>query len=257
MLALVTLIEWATPIGTFSLRSRLPGFFYWFVGLTLAALTLIAFQRAWATVGIKPLVTVPVDRLGETACILGGLLLADFVSYWNHRFQHRFLWSFHSMHHSQTDLHDANGYGHFTDKGFRFVLFAVPLSLIQFGGLHVPFAIMLIRELLERYIHSPTTLHMGQLRWVFVDNRFHRIHHSIEPQHFDRNFGILFSFWDRLFGTVHEPASGEWPATGVIGYSPPRSLADSLIYPLRFVTLGSFGDRLRSRLSRATLPPPA
>jgi sterol desaturase/sphingolipid hydroxylase (fatty acid hydroxylase superfamily) len=237
MLAVVTAIEWATPIGTFSLRSRLPGFLYWFVGIMLASFTLIAFQSIWALLGIQPLLVVPVNKLGTIASIAAGIVLADFISYWNHRFQHRFLWSFHAMHHSQTDLHAANGYGHFTDKGFRYLLFAAPLSLVHFEVAGAPFALVLIRELLERYIHSPTTLHMGPLRWIFVDNRYHRIHHSIEPQHFDRNFGILLSVWDRLFGTAYNPAADEWPATGTTGCPPPQSLAGALLFPLLYIGL--------------------
>ena len=38
--------------------------------------------------------------------------------------------------------------------------------------------------LLTYYIHSPIDVHFGRLRKVLVDNRFHRIHHSIEPRHF-------------------------------------------------------------------------
>lgn len=251
MLAFVTAIEWAMPVGRFSWRSRLPGFLYWFVGMSLAALTLAAIQALWALLGVKPLLSIPIGKFGAVTAVVIGLLVADFVSYWNHRFQHRFLWAFHAMHHSQTDLHAANGYGHFTDKGFRFLLFVLPLSLIQFDGIGTPFAIILAREFLERYIHSPTTLHMGPLRWIFVDNRYHRIHHSIEPEHFDKNFGILFSFWDRLFGTVWEPVAGEWPKTGITGHTPPRSLVETLFYPSRFFTSGSFAAALRLR-GRAT-----
>ena len=42
---------------------------------------------------------------------------------------------------------------------------------------------------------------------MIADNRFHRIHHSIQPQHFDKNFGAGTSLWDQLFGTAYFPAA--------------------------------------------------
>jgi sterol desaturase/sphingolipid hydroxylase (fatty acid hydroxylase superfamily) len=38
-------------------------------------------------------------------------------------------------------------------------------------------------------------------RLLFVTPRMHRIHHSSEQIETDSNYGNLFSFWDRLFGT--------------------------------------------------------
>jgi sterol desaturase/sphingolipid hydroxylase (fatty acid hydroxylase superfamily) len=231
MIVALTALEWAFPVGRFSLRSRLPGFGFWFVTLVLAAFMLAAVSALWRMLGVQPLVTVPLGSLGAAAAIAFAVLLADFTAYWNHRFQHRFLWRIHALHHSMTDLHAANGYGHFTERSLRFLLFAVPLTLVRFDGPQVPLAIVMTRELLERYIHCPTRLHFGPLRRVLVDNRFHRIHHSTRPEHFDRNFGILFSFWDRMFGTAVEPK--EWPDTGVPGILPPGSIGDYVMFPLR------------------------
>jgi sterol desaturase/sphingolipid hydroxylase (fatty acid hydroxylase superfamily) len=59
-----------------------------------------------------------------------------------------------------------------------------------------------------------------------VDNRFHRIHHSVEPKHFEKNFGIMFTVWDQLFRTAYFPRPDEWPKTGVAGIQPPRKLSD-------------------------------
>ena len=56
--------------------------------------------------------------------------------------------------------------------------------------------------------------------------QYHRIHHSIEPRHQDKNFGVLLTVWDRLFGTMNRNYD-EYPATGVIGleFDPPRRFA--------------------------------
>jgi sterol desaturase/sphingolipid hydroxylase (fatty acid hydroxylase superfamily) len=78
-------------------------------------------------------------------------------------------------------------------------------------------------------------VHFGPLRHVLVDNRFHRIHHSLEERHFDKNFGITFSLWDQLFRTAHFPSANEWPDVGIAGHAPPATLRDFLCYPLGFL----------------------
>ncbi len=75
-----------------------------------------------------------------------------------------------------------------------------------------------------------------------MDNRFDRIHHSVEPHHFDRNFGICFTPWDRLFGTAYDPLPGEWPKVRIQDAPAPRDLGDFLLMPFRI---------FRSRLGEA------
>lgn len=68
---------------------------------------------------------------------------------------------------------------------------------------------------------------------VIVDNRFHRIHHSLDEKHFDKNFGIAMSLWDWIFGTAHWPSKDEWPKVGVAGVDQPRNVVDFLALPWR------------------------
>jgi sterol desaturase/sphingolipid hydroxylase (fatty acid hydroxylase superfamily) len=47
------------------------------------------------------------------------------------------------------------------------------------------------------------------MRRLVLTPDVHRAHPSIVPEELHSNFGGLFSFWDRLFGTyTHEPAAG-------------------------------------------------
>jgi sterol desaturase/sphingolipid hydroxylase (fatty acid hydroxylase superfamily) len=58
-------------------------------------------------------------------------------------------------------------------------------------------------------IHAPLT-HFKILlpeKWnkivsyLIVTPNFHRIHHSLDMKEGNSNFGIVFPFWDKLFGT--------------------------------------------------------
>jgi hypothetical protein len=83
------------------------------------------------------------------------------------------------------------------------------------------------------YIHSTARPHLGALRRLLVDNRYHRIHHSLDPSHHDKNFGAMTPLWDWLFGTIHMPAKDEWPAVGLVEVGEPKDLSEWSSLPWR------------------------
>ena len=58
-----------------------------------------------------------------------------------------------------------------------------------------------------RHTHLPISF--GPLNHVVLCPHWHQLHHSNDPRHYDKNFGLLFSFWDRLFGTLCVPKPDE------------------------------------------------
>jgi sterol desaturase/sphingolipid hydroxylase (fatty acid hydroxylase superfamily) len=148
----------------------------------------------------------------------------DFFFYWYHRAQHRWLWRWHSVHHSVTHLNALNSYHHISEPLMSMLMLQLPMALaFADDGPVIPIAAALL-WLHIVWIHSPTRVTLGPLRAVLVDNRYHRIHHSLEERHFDKNFGAFTTIWDRLFGTEHMPEKGEWPAVGLADQAPPAGL---------------------------------
>lgn len=243
MLLACVVVEYASPMTRYRLRDRFPG--TWFIAsFQVTSLLLIApLRMLWDSLHIPPL--IPLDGLPAVATFIVLLLLQDFLNYAQHRCDHLILWPVHSMHHSVTELHAANGFAHPLQIISEFVWISLPLSLIYTGGVGMPIALVAAITLQSMIIHSPLRVHLGPLRRVFVDGRFHRIHHSMEERHFDRNFGTVFSLWDQLFGTAYFPAPDEWPETGVAGMAQPRSMRDYLSHPVRF---------LRSRSGESSEP---
>lgn len=164
---------------------------------------------------------------------IAAAVISDLFFYWFHRVQHGFLWRFHAVHHSIRDLHGGSGYHHVTEPLFRYVLMTVPVSLIT-TDIRPIFLMTALLGLQQFYVHSSTSAGMGWGRLLFVDNRFHRIHHSLDDRHFDKNFGAMTTLWDRLFGTAYWPAKDEWPAVGLAEIDEPRSIREYLDLPLRF-----------------------
>jgi sterol desaturase/sphingolipid hydroxylase (fatty acid hydroxylase superfamily) len=236
--ATMTALELVTARERHSLRSRLPGLLFWVLWTVVATVTYGAFHLLWRRVGIEPLIVLPLGFgwagvIAIVAAPLASAFVADFFFYWCHRAQHRWLWRFHAVHHSVRELNSTNSFHHVSEPLIQTVLIVLPSSLIvSETGAMVP-VIALLLHMQSSYIHSSSRWHMGPLRAIFVDNRFHRIHHSLERQHYDRNFGAVTTLWDRLFGTAHFPKPDEWPATGIHEVDQPRTLRARIDQPRR------------------------
>lgn len=135
------------------------------------------------------------------------ILLMDFMMFFQHFLHHKlsFLWPFHSYHHSATELNvlTANR-GHPVQGEFSNILITfIPLSLAG-----VPLISLLWYKLLRNTItfmqHSRITWKWGWIgQHVIASPAYHRIHHSILKEHYDKNLAILFPAWDHLFGTYY------------------------------------------------------
>lgn len=236
--SVITLLEFVAPKNQQPPISRMNGLVFWSIFVIFGSLIPPTIRAAWHQLDIRPLVTVPltlsqVPALAPYLCPFLAAFVGDFAFYWFHRAQHQWLWKYHAVHHSIENLNAVNSYHHVTEEVFRLMITILPLSLVDFefgpAALIVSFPIYL--QIF--YIHSSTRLHLGPLGLVLVDNRFHRLHHSLEQAHFDRNFGAFTTFWDWLFGTLTIPKAKDWPATGLAETPEPKSVRDWLMIPRR------------------------
>lgn len=237
----LTAIEFLFRRGEQPLALRTLGIGFWVIAIPVSAFCATLLSWLWAVLGVTPLLHLDVSReiglAGPAAMLLGpllGALIGDFFGYWYHRAQHRWFWRIHAVHHSIRDLSAVNSYHHVGDAALTTLLVTLPTSLLVVNTGPTIAVMALLLWLQPVFLHSPTSLHLGPLRLVIADNRFHRIHHSVEPHHFDKNFAILFSFWDRLFGTAYYPARDEWPDVGLREIDQPRDFGEWLDLPIRY-----------------------
>jgi sterol desaturase/sphingolipid hydroxylase (fatty acid hydroxylase superfamily) len=250
LLGTMVAIERLVPLGDgYSLRSRLRGALF-YLGNGVAAVIVVGWMHeVWGSLGVHPLAVLRPDRwfafAGPFAVVLVSLfvlMLTDFFGYWFHRLQHGPLWPVHAVHHSVEDLHAAGSYTHPADPPLEFLFMTIPMSMIPaITGVEVAVAGVML-TLWQFYIHSPTRFHLGPLRYLVTDNRYHRIHHSTDPRHFNRNYGTTFTIWDQLFGTAYFPRPDEWPDTGLEGLPEPRSFRDYLLFPLAVMRRPAGGE---------------
>jgi sterol desaturase/sphingolipid hydroxylase (fatty acid hydroxylase superfamily) len=159
--------------------------------------------------------------LGHTAW--GGLLvilMADLVYYAWHRLNHAWpwLWASHFPHHTAKRLNIlASVRQGWTDVISGTWLFWASLGFLGFTPVQVAvyFGVLLLWQAL---VHIEWASKLGPMEWLFVTPSHHRVHHSLEPAHVDRNFGGFLIVWDRLFGTL--AVEGPEPVTrfGLAGF---------------------------------------
>jgi sterol desaturase/sphingolipid hydroxylase (fatty acid hydroxylase superfamily) len=135
------------------------------------------------------------------------LVVADLLAYWVHRLLHTVpLWPAHKWHHYPTSLYWCSG---------------VQGSVIQQALSNLPYVfaafflgvipswvvwILIVKSAIENdFMHLNVRWGYRWLEWVLVTPRYHHIHHSERPEHYQNNLGVMLSIWDRLFGTYYDP----------------------------------------------------
>ncbi len=141
------------------------------------------------------------------------LVLLDFVDYLYHRASHTFnwWWQLHTLHHSQTVMTAwSDNRNHILDDTMRAVLMAFVALL--FGVSPGQFIMLIaLSEFIQSWQHANIKSHLGPAKYLLVSPMFHRLHHAVGYGHEAKgkpgvlggcNFGVLFPWWDMLFGTA-------------------------------------------------------
>lgn len=147
-------------------------------------------------------------------------VLDDFCRFYLHRLMHKwpFLWAFHQVHHSATEL---NPFTVFRAHPVESLLFTLRSTLSQAFSIALFFylfpnqvdiymvvgvnVLTFVFNLLGANLrHSNVVLsYPTWLEKIFISPAQHQIHHSIARHHWDKNFGVVFSCWDWCFKSLH------------------------------------------------------
>jgi len=146
------------------------------------------------------------------------LAVSDFFFYWWHRLQHTsaWLWALHEVHHSEEQLNVTSAYRHhWLESPFKTVAMVAPITYLFVPVPAIAATVSLTGLGLTFFAHMNARIGFGPLNWILLTPQMHRIHHSREPEHRDRNLAFIFPLWDVLFGTYYHPNPTEYPATGL------------------------------------------
>lgn len=141
------------------------------------------------------------------------LLLVDHSFYWFHRASHRvsFLWAGHSVHHQSEEYNLTTALRQSWIEASMAWPFYLPIAFLGFSPTMFVLA-STFNSLYQFGIHTRSIDKVRPVEGVLNTPSSHRVHHGIDPEYIDRNYGGMLMLWDRAFGTyqheLHTPTFG-------------------------------------------------
>ncbi|MEM9706136.1 MAG: sterol desaturase family protein [Pseudomonadota bacterium] len=201
-----------------------------------AASRLVRNVALWASAApISPLIALPIaafisevqiwsrpETLAPIISIVISIVLLDLWTYFLHRAYHEapILWRLHRPHHLDETLDVTSAVRfHFAEVALSALTRAIPVWLFAMPLTHVAiFETLLLSAAI--FHHSNVSLPPSVDRLIgklFVTPNFHWVHHHRCASDLQSNFGAVFSFWDRLFGTKSATVRSATMPIGVPG----------------------------------------
>jgi sterol desaturase/sphingolipid hydroxylase (fatty acid hydroxylase superfamily) len=164
-----------------------------------------------------PHAQVPESSLVWLTVVTAVVIGADFATFYTHYLDHKIkvMWEFHKVHHSSEflipitnkrfhpfqQIFDNAGVALATGVviGVFSYLFSMPIYDNTIAGVDAYFLVNALSFYHLR--HSHIDMSYGWLENILLSPTQHHLHHSRELRHWDKNFGLLLSVWDRMFGT--------------------------------------------------------
>lgn len=197
-------LRWANNLGLVFFNSFIVRLVFPIAAIGVAV---TAQENNW---GLLNAIEMPVG----VAAVLA-IVIMDLVIYIQHVMVHAIplLWRLHRVHHADPD-YDVT-------TGSRFHTLEIILSMgIKFCTIVLlgppVFAVIIFEIILNAtamFNHGNIRLNASVdkvLRLFLVTPDMHRVHHSVEDDETNSNFGFSLPWWDRIFGTYREqPRAGQ------------------------------------------------
>ncbi len=141
------------------------------------------------------------------AKVIVGVMLLDLIgAYFIHWLEHqiKWMWKFHLIHHSDTNVDVTTGLRHHPGE----IVFRVSFTILGVFVIGAPIGIVMLYQslsvLFAHLTHANITMPVKvdrALSYVFVTPLMHKVHHHYTQPLTDTNYGNIFAVWDRMFGT--------------------------------------------------------
>lgn len=204
-------IESIIPLFNFNYKKfkhALPNFFFTLttiiVNFSLAFILLLVSD--WVTENNYGLLNYG-QFLPLSLYIIFGVLFLDLIgAYLPHYVQHKvkFLWKIHLVHHSDHKVDTTTANRHHPFESVVRYLFTLLGVAILGANMGLVFLYQSLSVVLSQFNHANINISPKIdkfLSFFIVTPNMHKVHHHYVMPYTDSNYGNIFSFWDRLFGT--------------------------------------------------------
>jgi sterol desaturase/sphingolipid hydroxylase (fatty acid hydroxylase superfamily) len=161
------------------------------------------------------------------------LLFGEDLLFWlEHYVDHsvRLFWAVHVTHHSSPEYNLSTGFRSSVFMPVYKYLYFIPLVLLNFRPADVIFMYS-VTQIYGILVHTQAVKRLPRwIEYIFVTPSHHRVHHASNIPYLDRNMGMVFILWDRIFGTFTAEMPDEVPHYGIT-----KPIAQPF-HPVRIVT---------------------
>jgi sterol desaturase/sphingolipid hydroxylase (fatty acid hydroxylase superfamily) len=186
--------------------------------LLLTSAKCAAMTYDWLVLAFGPRPQEEMSVALFVALLIPAVLVQDFLRFGSHYVLHRIsvLWDVHKVHHSAEFLTPfTNHRVHIIEEVIQQGVTGLSVGPFLATAAFLTHTSISTNALLgfDAYIlidtlsfgmlrHSHIGLSYGWLEHYLMSPKQHHLHHSIDRRHWDKNFGFLFSCWDRIAGTI-------------------------------------------------------
>lgn len=228
----------------------------WFNNIALVMLNTLLLRLLFPAAAVGMALSVTQQQWGlfnnvalpAVVEVVAAVVLLDLAIYLQHVMVHAIplLWRLHRVHHTDLD-YDVT-------TGARFHPLEIILSMgIKFLVIVLLGPAVVAVVIFEVLLNATAMFNHGNirlplpvdrvLRWFVVTPDMHRVHHSVEDDETNSNFGFNLPWWDRLFGTYRaQPRAGHERMTiGIQTFRKPAECVN-LIGLLRLPFIARLGN---------------
>lgn len=133
------------------------------------------------------------------------LFATDLVWYWYHRLGHEIniFWAAHIVHHHSEEFNYTVSARITVIQAFIRNIFWCLLPLVGFQP-EMVFVTLVIHGAYSFFTHTQIIGKLGWLENILITPSHHGVHHASNEKYLNKNYGDLFIFWDKLFGTFQK-----------------------------------------------------
>ena len=152
------------------------------------------------------------------AAVFIAIIVQDFTGYWLHRLNHRVnvFWNRHIIHHSSEEFNLSCALRQSISETVQFgAVLMIPAALLGIPA--KIFAIIgPIHLFMQFWYHTKLIDKLGWLEHIIITPSHHRVHHAINPEYLDKNYGQIFIIWDKIFGSFQPELENVKPVYGTL-----------------------------------------
>ena len=193
----------------------------WIIGIFLTVnYVVVATASAVLVASLLGVAAPPPEARNPLLSALIVFFAADLTLYWYHRLNHDrpVLWAVHALHHSAEEMSPVTAFRHHPiysilgamvfaafvglAQGLAVSLLTGSVDVATIGGTNLFAAVLNLGTANLRHSHIwlrfPTWV-----EHILISPAQHQAHHSVEPRHYNRNYGEVLAIWDWMFGTLY------------------------------------------------------